>query len=444
METAKHRPSPVVYTIDGLSADEKSLRFLATGANVAVMNALRRCIIAHVPSAAFPYDPTLTVLPDAGIVVRKNTSVLHNEMLGARVALVPVCADEHLMPRLAADPGMLRFRLHVKNRTPNVLLVTSRDIQVTARDTDAPVSDSERDALFPACPTTGDHILIVKLRPNPYDIAEGEEVSLEAVVAVKAESEGDGDGRKHARWSPVSVCYFTNTVDEARAGAAFREAEERARAAGEDMSPDAVRAREAQFRTLDRLRHFRPDSFEFALESECGLRAPFLVRMGFAVLLRRVLAIRDAVQKRDASKVRYARFDGQGGQGGQGATSSLSLSDVPSASNEMYNLVIADEDHTCGNLLQALMFERNFEADGRPKPGSDVRYVGYHQPHPSEREIVLRVRLSEPSASVEGVILDNLEWITDVLRAHSAAWARAAGMHTPRGRTKYALDQWDL
>jgi len=414
------------------SDDEKSMRFRVRGPN-AVVNALRRAIIAHVPTAAFPFDPIAPASSATGLAVLKNTSVIHNEMLGVRLSLVPVCADEALTARLRQTPDMYRFRLRKKNRSAEVVHVTTADVEVLEEGGNKAVPKAVRDALFPAG-STGDHILLTKLRPNPYDNAEGEEVHAEGVVRVKADTEGARDGQKHARWSPVSVCFFVNVVDEEAADRAFEVAEQEAIEAGEEASEEARLARRKQFDALERLRSFLPDVFEFRLESECGLRCPFLVASGFRVLLTRVEAIRDAVEARDTTKVSFV---------------SLSSDDVEVSAEEeegerergTVNVCIADEDHTCGNLIQGLMYERNFRGGGG---GKDLEFVGYHQPHPLEREIVLRLRCSDPSANAEAVLLTNLEWVVERLRAHLEAWVDFAGMKGAVARKKYAMDMWGL
>jgi len=415
-----------------ISGDEKQLRFRVRAPN-AVVNALRRAIIAHVPTAAFPFDPVAPASSATGLAVIKNTSVIHNEMLGVRVSLVPVCADEALTARLRQTPDMYRFRLRKKNTGTEVVHVTTADMEVllaTEGAAEAPAPKEIRDALFPACPTTGDHILLTKLRPNPYDNAEGEEVHVEGVLRVKADTEGATDGQKHARWSPVSVCYFVNVVDEAAADRAFEVAEHKAIEDGEDASEAARLSRRRQFDSLERLRSFFPDFFEFQLESECGLRCPFLVASGFRVLLSRVEAIRDAVEARDTSKVSFLRLteEEEGETGG--------------ASSPVVNVCVADEDHTCGNLIQGLLYQRNFRANKNNR--KDLEFVGYHQPHPLEREIVLRLRCTEPSANVEAVLLDNLQWVVGRLRWYLEEWVKFGGMGTPAARKKYAMDAWGM
>jgi hypothetical protein len=222
---------PPKFTILDRVTDERSMRFRAVHASAAVMNALRRSIIAHTPSAAFHYDSTLSSLPDAGVIIKDNTSVIHNEMLGSRLSLVPVSADERLLHVIASQPEAYRFRVQKYNTGPTPLHVTTGDITVhdatTGDQVMLPDGRPMRDALFPANPITGHHIPLTLLKANPYNNSAGQRVHMEAVLTVKAETEGRMDARKHARWSPVSACFFTNTLNADAAHAAFERLEEK-------------------------------------------------------------------------------------------------------------------------------------------------------------------------------------------------------------------------
>ena len=178
-----------------LSRDAKKLAVNVDGVSASVINALRRSIISDVPSAAFGFDPTcgggkgedpMDTLRRCGIVVKKNASPTHNEMLAGRLALVPICVDEGQMAALAKDREMWTFAVRVKNDGAQVKIVTTADIQVFDKEGN-PVSPALRDALFSANYVTGDHIILTKLPPASNDYAAGEgdpEIDISALAAV--------------------------------------------------------------------------------------------------------------------------------------------------------------------------------------------------------------------------------------------------------------------
>jgi DNA-directed RNA polymerase alpha subunit len=69
-------------------ADRIRARFTLEGVDTTVANTLRRCILAFTKSVGFRADLTDTANP--GIVIRKNTSIIFNEMLAHRITLIPL------------------------------------------------------------------------------------------------------------------------------------------------------------------------------------------------------------------------------------------------------------------------------------------------------------------------------------------------------------------
>lgn len=417
-----------------LSRDAKKLAVNVDGVSASVVNALRRSIISDVPSAAFGFDPTcgggkgedfMDTLRKCGIVVKRNASPTHNEMLAGRLALVPICVDESQLAALAKDREMWTFAVRVKNDGAQVRLVTTADIQVFDKEGRA-VNPAHRDALFPANDITGDHILLTKLPAASKDYAAGEgdpEIDLSALATVGSES-----SHGHSRWCPVSVCYFTNRVDKKAADTAFAA-----------RTPPIPRS---QFDALEALRFYytneygEADRFEFRIESECGLRAPFIMYMGFRALLHRVRAFRRALETRDTAKVAIASTS-EIAAAKDDPFSKLAVtprSDTVQNNEDMFNVIVSHEDHTCGNLVQTLIYDRHLRPAKTARAPSDVLYIGYHQPHPLESCIVFRIRMAGGKASkpaVEAFLVSNLTWIEKTLHDYAEEWVAFARMRDP-------------
>jgi DNA-directed RNA polymerase II subunit RPB3 len=69
-------------SIEILELSSESIKFALTGCDVSLANALRRVIIAEVPTLA----PHL-------VSILENTSVLHDEFLCQRIGLIPFVSD---------------------------------------------------------------------------------------------------------------------------------------------------------------------------------------------------------------------------------------------------------------------------------------------------------------------------------------------------------------
>jgi DNA-directed RNA polymerase subunit D len=150
-------------------------RLIIEGVDVPFMNALRRIILAEVPSMAIDE-----------IVVLENSSILHDEILAHRLGLIPLKTDldsynlpEECSCKSEFGCNLCRVTLMLDvEATDSVRTVYSRDLISNNPDI-APVSDK---------------IPIVKLAPT-------QRTRLEAYARL-------GKGKEHAKWQPVSACAY--------------------------------------------------------------------------------------------------------------------------------------------------------------------------------------------------------------------------------------------
>lgn len=444
MASSQHFGLAALQAKESKASKESSsalMEFEVRGTDLAVVNALRRAILSDVPTAVMrqvPFDTTSNT-----IVIRENTSAMHNEMLGHRLSLVPLHFDENQLeeilavvrspspspsassPADEASSALWEFQLRAQNSGPDTLLVTTKDFQVYRQGALQP--DSVRNKLLPACPVSGGHILLLKLRPSSlYGTAEGERVSLEGRLTT-------GTGAEHACFCPVSVCHFNNKVDEALAEARFKEIV--AGASGENKNKEdkegEVTTLRRNFEALDMHRCFaragdgEPAAFVFKLESECGLRPAYLVFKGLDVLRRKLARLREslmtsgygsALNSEYAARSRAMRANDAvsvegpaaelrpviltGEDSGDSAKDAANTGAGDPEMSGMYNLILRGEGHTLGNLLQALLY-REYRvrppgsAAGTLGAGSDLalEFVGYTQPHPLENYVIVRLKL---------------------------------------------------
>jgi DNA-directed RNA polymerase subunit L len=412
--------------------------FEIVGVDLCVVNALRRAIMSDVRTAAIPISKPTETDADAVRFV-KNTTVLNNEFLGHRISLAPLGFDE---AQLAVfDPAKYKFVLRVKNTGAEVVNVTTGDFAVLDA-ADAAVPRAVRDAIFPPSPVTGDHVLLVRLRPGAGPEVEGEELHVECRARL-------GCGREHTRWSPVSACYFQNKVDPE----AF-EASLAAKLAAEggpvpDPGSPAYEAARKQHAALDGLRDFvknehgEPAAFVFSLKTETRLRPAHLVLEGFRALVEKVKRLERGIREAQRMQQQVGggdEDDDDDGSGwgkkskrtqpqqkqpgdGEGDVDVAPVTIVAMSNMEdFYEIVVGGEDHTLGNLVQGLLY-RHWVRDGGAKEAS---FVGYHQPHPLEDHIAFKVKCAKPGTDVGELMLGGLEWVIAHLRDIEAEWTRFA------------------
>lgn len=185
----------------GALADPDTLFFDVAGVDPSLANALRRILLAEVPTVAIEH-----------VFMVDNTSVIACEILAHRLGLVPLAVDPAaLKPRLpgeaATADNTVVFSLKaacVRGADGGVAgdRVVSGDLVWRPAGSAMPaetatVFDGDQSCLFagaaPPAPVHGD-ILLAKLRP-------GQAVELEAHAVV-------GAGGDHAKFSPVATAWY--------------------------------------------------------------------------------------------------------------------------------------------------------------------------------------------------------------------------------------------
>ena len=156
--------------IDIIELSKGSAKFVLTGTNPAFANGVRRAMIADVPTLAIEY-----------VNLYDNTSVLYDEQLGLRLALVPLTTDSEYVPQADCDcsgagcPACeVSLRLDVEG--PKMLYsgdFVSADPKVRPADEKIPL----------------------------VELKDGQRVMLEAIAHV-------GYGRDHVRWQAGVACGY--------------------------------------------------------------------------------------------------------------------------------------------------------------------------------------------------------------------------------------------
>ncbi|CAM6088446.1 unnamed protein product [Calypogeia fissa] len=169
------------------------LKFELRDTDPSIANALRRIIIAEVPTLAIDL-----------VEIETNSSVLNDEFLSHRLGLIPLRSERAMEMRLSRDCDAcdgdgscmycsVEFTLNVKCTSDQTLDVTSHDL-ISSDPSVVPVDNNLASEIngFEAPDARG--ILIVKLR-------RGQELKLRAIAR-------KGIGKDHAKWSPAATVSF--------------------------------------------------------------------------------------------------------------------------------------------------------------------------------------------------------------------------------------------
>lgn len=346
-----------MFEFDIINSDELKAKFVLRDIDLSVVNALRRVIISEIPNVAFYFDPNDITRKD--IKVYKNTCALHNEFLSHRISLLPLCYSANEIATF--DPSNYIFKLKKKNSGADIVSVTTRDIQIYDKDGHLyPRQFHEK--ILPKNKITGDYILITKLKPNLYNIDEGEEIDIECKASKNT-------AITHARWSPVSQCSFINVRDDERAQKGF---EEKIAKLGPVTEDERERLKK-QFYTMEADRYFKqnkydePSEFEFTLESECSMTPIELFKQAFSVLIDKFENLQVNLRKKNNVVIRK----------------------VGNIKN-FYEIELKDETYTLLNVLQSMIYNYNF----RGEKHNILEFIGYYNPHPLETKMILKIKFT--------------------------------------------------
>ena len=155
---------------------ENEVIIVLSGVNVRFANALRRAMIAEVPKLAIDE-----------VNIHENTSLLYDEQLALRLALIPLKAD--LGDYSVDDRIALTLKAISPERTGYTMVYSKELIS----------SDPNVEAAF-------ENIPIVKLISTEREIAgvrtiARQTIAFEAIARL-------GMGKEHAKWQPITSCGY--------------------------------------------------------------------------------------------------------------------------------------------------------------------------------------------------------------------------------------------
>lgn len=183
-------------TVQPTRLSDERIEFDLIGVDASIANAIRRVLMAEVPTVAIEH-----------VYIWNNTSIIQDEVLAHRLGLIPIYFDPDRI--IFKNPGdeateenTLVFTLHVRCERNKAAESTKTDEE--AKYTDANVYSSaitwdpkgEQEAIFGADPPrpVNPDILLAKLRP-------GQELRMELHCE-------KGIGRDHAKFSPVATASY--------------------------------------------------------------------------------------------------------------------------------------------------------------------------------------------------------------------------------------------
>lgn len=362
------------------AVDDAHLVFDIKDIPCCIINSTRRAIMTHVQTASIRHPKFI-----------KNSTALNNEFFAHRLSLVPIHFDENQLAHFL--PDQYNFAIRMKNNGKQCIDITTNDIQVYDQ---AGAAVHNAKLLFPADPLSKDHILLAHLRP-------GEEINVDFQAFL-------GSGKDHAGWSPVSKCFFKNKINPDK----FKKSLSERIAANPDKDPKLV---ESQHLALEGQRDFFTDDFDDAnqfemhITSECGLRPSYIMFEGLRHINNMIETTITGLQEQDEA---------------------YELTTVPNV-EDMYQLAISNADHTLGNLIQRMLYINWVRNKTKA-----ISYIGYTQPHPLEKKIIMKIKASV-GIDMRETFIEGLKDIQKILDDIIVDWIKVSGLDKAVDKNKRKL-----
>lgn len=261
-----------------VSLNEDTIRFLVDGVNAAFANSLRRTMVAEVP-----------IMTVEDIFYFDNSSIVPDEVLAHRIGFVPLTTDldNYVLPEecdCEAELGCPKCRAGL------TMDIEAKDDTVTVYSGDLVPED-------PSIAPVSKRIPLAKLAP-------GQAIKFEAYAQL-------GQGKVHAKWSPVSMCVYQNV--------AFVDVEDEAAtkecldACGDDVAVIEggvlkvidIQGFERCRRCRELVRHeeiiggLKKDEFLFTVESTGGLPPERIVKEAVKMLKQKLSTLRGKIEADD-------------------------------------------------------------------------------------------------------------------------------------------------
>jgi len=167
--------------------------FIISDIDLAIINSIRRIILAEIPVVGFygENEPTVEIL--------YNNGPLHNEFMIHRIGLIPLNIKEDITENY--NDGDYIFELNVENKNSDIINITTGNF--TGKYKDKELTKQELDEIFPTNKISKSKILITKLRA-------GEHIHIKATAIKRT-------GKLNASFSPVSLSNFYFIQDKIEA-----------------------------------------------------------------------------------------------------------------------------------------------------------------------------------------------------------------------------------
>ena len=343
--------------IESFTDHDGTLKFTVSQINVSLANAVRRTILADIPTYCF------RTLPHAEnrVDITTNTTRLNNEIIKQRMGCIPI----HLK---ANDPDFEHFNvedyrvvLDVQNTGTATAYVTTKDFRMVTVKTGKELSESVVRRIFPPDAITGGYILLARLMPRLTQFVEGERLALTAEIGV-------GTARMDGMYNVVSTCSYRATPNVEEAEKVWTERAKALERDGNDLA--AIATEKKNWFAMEAQRYTHSDSFDFIIES-VG------VYSNVEIVTKSCLLLVEKCKKMIADI--------------ENASGDVDVAPSDTTLSNGYDVTLQNEDYTLGKCIEYFLHTNHYAGS------KTVSFCGFRKNHPHDTHSMVRLAFHAPT-----------------------------------------------
>ena len=351
-------PQVLVKTEEG-----NSLKFTLAGVNVSIANALRRTILSNIPTIGFKTFPD----EENDCEISVNKTRFTNEIIKHRLSQIPVHITDLSIPL-----EQYLVVVQKKNDSDTIDYITTEDFKIINTQNQQELSLGDRNKIFPPNSITSDFIDFIRIRPKLSSELVGEELSLTCKFKLVT-------AKEDAVYNVVSTCSYGNTQDVIKANDVWvGKAKELVKSS---MGKEEIEFEKKNFMLLEALRYFKPDSFDFIIETLGIYTNNEIIKTACKVLIENFTKIREKLD-----------------------TDTIQINSSISTIEFSHDIVLEGYDYTEGKVMEYLLYTLHYLGD------KTLSYCGFRKEHPHNTESYIRVAFK---AETEKVIIK--EYLRNIL-----------------------------
>jgi len=336
MESPSPQNSVILPTVKNTDEDNGILKFTIENCNVSIINALRRTVISDIDCVVIN-----------NIEIFKNTTKFNNEILSHRLACMPVHIKD------LNDIDNLSLEINEENDTNTLSYITTRNIQITNKNTDTRLTVEEEKSIFPADSVTKCYPLFARLKPKLTQDIPGEVLHLKASLGI-------GRALDNGMYNVACTCAYRNTPDVVVQNDEWQKVADML--TEKEYEASAIAYEKENWFNLQAKRFYKKDSFDFQVESVGVFTNMEIIHKACDKIIS---SLNDIIKKADSNLIEFKK-------------------NTTTMENSV-DVILMNYGYTIGKLIEFILYKEYFQNDNK------LSYIGFVKKHPHDDFSILRL-----------------------------------------------------